>query len=83
MQLVSGSADNSIAVWDVVGASSEASSQIALQPSTGDSSASDLGSKNVPFLISRLYTKETPAIASRFTRTNLIMAAGAFSPKHK
>ncbi|KAL1526652.1 hypothetical protein AB1Y20_015356 [Prymnesium parvum] len=80
-QLVSGSADCSIAVWDVVGAMSSEETPHELQADTAQ--APDGVAKETPYLISRLYTKETPVLASRFTRTNLVLAAGAFSPRKK
>ena len=37
-----------------------------------------LGRAPAPFLLRWLHTKHTPVVAARFTRTNLLLAAGAY-----
>jgi len=66
-QLVTGSADCSVGVWDVGTA-------------VADEAATD-GGRGETWLISRLYTRDTPLLAVRYSRTNLIMAAGAYCPR--
>ena len=47
----------------------------------GDSGGgSSSGKKSTRFLISRMHTKFTPVVETRYTRSNVLLAAGAFAP---
>jgi transcription initiation factor TFIID subunit 5 len=67
--LASGSADNTVRLWDVNATSK------------GSRAESDKGSATRHLrLLKTLPTKATPVYALKFSRTNLLLAAGAFSP---
>ncbi|XP_024390702.1 transcription initiation factor TFIID subunit 5 [Physcomitrium patens] len=66
--LASGSADNTVRLWDV-----NASSK-------GSRSEEKLSATRHLRLLKTLPTKSTPVYALKFSRTNLLLAAGAFSP---
>eukprot|EP00050_Salpingoeca_kvevrii_P022045 m.120399 g.120399 ORF g.120399 m.120399 type:complete len:170 (+) comp9576_c0_seq4:1467-1976(+) len=69
--LASGGADNTIRTWDVMTA--------ALQDSSAPMESSEW--EESPELCATFFTKSTPVLATQFSRTNLLVAAGVFSPE--
>ena len=70
-QLLSGSADCTLAVWNTRDA-------VAGEAGPGDGADDD--KEGGRFMVSRFHSKHTAFVAARYTRTNLIMSAGAYSP---
>ena len=70
-QLASSAADCTIAVWD--GAHAAASAAPPASRDGGDR-------QQETHLLVRLHTKHTPALAVRYSRTNLLLGSGGFQP---
>lgn len=91
-QLVTSSPDCTLGVWDASAAASAneaaSASASAADAADADAEAADDDDAAVAaaapldgrFLLVRLHTKHTPVLAARYSRTNLLMAAGAFGP---
>ena len=95
--LATTASDCSLAVWDAKAAAAAASGGSAASAPTaagaassggnGDASmapaASGSAASEQPHLIVRLHTKHTPVVRAQYTRTNLLLATGSFSPPPK
>ena len=96
-QLVSASADCSVAIWDAAAATSGAPLDEQADDADGggrggagrrgdeDNGGGDGGARRrrvapppSPFLLKQLHTKSTPVVAAHYTRTNVLMAVGAY-----
>ena len=81
-QLVSASADCSLGLWDVTAAASAAPDPDGPAEGTGGAASNGAGGGRsravAPFLHRWLHTKHTPVVVAKFTRTNLLIAAGSY-----
>lgn len=75
-QLATSSSDCTLAVWDARAAAAAADGDTT----TGGAAATPSHAAADRHLIVRLYTKFTPVVRAHYTRTNVLLATGSFSP---
>lgn len=78
-QLASGGADCIVGVWDVAGLVDGAAGGAPKQGVDGGAVEGEEEEED-PRLLQTIFTKFTPVVAARFTRTNLLYVGGAFTP---
>lgn len=88
-QIATSAADCTLCIWDCKAAAAPESDEgsavaggAALLTTNGCSGLpeSNGGRSRSRFLISKMHTKFTPVVEARYTRTNVLLAAGAFTP---
>lgn len=73
-QLLSAGADCTLVIWDVTAAASD---EPPPRPALGEDESEEAPT---PFLLSELHTKSTPLLFAKYSRTNLVVAAGVYRP---